>query len=90
MAFIQNFFDRIIPVVKADEGDDDELVDPQKVLRETCSQQKKCRELQDRLTTCNDRVNSRKNTEETCMEELVDLVQCVDHCVSKTLFSKLK
>ncbi|XP_043462098.1 cytochrome b-c1 complex subunit 6, mitochondrial [Leptopilina heterotoma] len=89
MSFIQSFFERIIPVVKADDGDD-ELVDPQKVLRETCGQQKKCIELQNRLNTCNDRVNSRKNTEETCLEEIVDLVQCVDHCVAKTLFSKLK
>lgn len=60
------------------------------LLQETCGQQKKCIELQNRLNTCNDRVNSRKNTEETCMEEIVDLVQCVDHCVAHTLFSKLK
>lgn len=32
MSFIQSFFERIIPVVKADDGED-ELVDPQKVLR---------------------------------------------------------
>lgn len=46
--------------------------------------------MQDKLNTCNDRVNSRKETEETCMEELIDYVECIDHCVAKTLFTKLK
>ncbi|XP_012222421.1 cytochrome b-c1 complex subunit 6, mitochondrial [Linepithema humile] len=90
MSSIQNFFKRYLPVVKADEGEEEELVDPQKVLREECSQLSKCVNLQEKLNTCNDRVNSRSNTEETCIEELIDYVQCVDHCVSKTLFSKLK
>ncbi|XP_033216489.1 cytochrome b-c1 complex subunit 6, mitochondrial [Belonocnema kinseyi] len=88
MSLIQNFVSRFVPVVKAD--DEEEIVDPQKVLRETCAQEKKCISLQDKLNTCTDRVNSRSKTEETCMEELVDYVSCVDHCVSKTLFSKLK
>ncbi|GAB1861640.1 Cytochrome b-c1 complex subunit 6 [Camponotus japonicus] len=86
---IIDFFKRYLPIVKADEGEE-ELVDPQKVLREQCSQQEKCSNLQQKLTTCNDRVTSRSHTEETCLEELIDYVQCVDHCVAKTLFSKLK
>ncbi|XP_070156835.1 cytochrome b-c1 complex subunit 6, mitochondrial [Polyergus mexicanus] len=90
MPVIQDFFKRYLPIVKADEGEEEELVDPQKVLREQCAQEVKCSNLQEKLTTCNDRVNSRSNTEETCLEELVDYVQCVDHCVAKTLFSKLK
>ncbi|XP_029662084.1 cytochrome b-c1 complex subunit 6, mitochondrial [Formica exsecta] len=90
MPVIQDFFKRYLPVVKADEGEEEELVDPQKVLREQCSQEVKCSNFQEKLTTCNNRVNSRSNTEETCLEELLDYVQCVDHCVAKTLFSKLK
>lgn len=90
MSIIQDFLKRHLPVVKADEGEEEELVDPQKVLREECSKQAKCSTLQEKLTTCNDRVNSRTKTEETCLEELIDYVQCVDHCVAKTLFSKLK
>lgn len=39
---------------------------------------------------CNDRVNSRSKTTETCAEELVDYVSELDHCVSHHLFSKLK
>ncbi|EFN69930.1 Cytochrome b-c1 complex subunit 6, mitochondrial [Camponotus floridanus] len=86
---IIDFFKRYLPIVKADDGEE-ELVDPQKVLREQCSQEEKCSNLQKKLTTCNDRVNSRSHTEETCLEELIDYVQCVDHCAAKTLFSKLK
>lgn len=87
---IIDFFKRYLPIVKADEGEEEELVDPQKILREQCSKEEKCSNLQQKLTTCNDRVNSRSHTEETCLEELIDYVQCVDHCAAKTLFSKLK
>ncbi|XP_012273710.1 cytochrome b-c1 complex subunit 6, mitochondrial [Orussus abietinus] len=86
MAF---FVRRFFPTVRADD-DDGELVDPQKVLREQCSKKSNCSSLQQKLNTCNDRVNSRTKTEETCLEELIDYVQCVDHCVAKTLFTKLK
>ncbi|XP_003700255.1 ubiquinol-cytochrome c reductase 11 kDa subunit [Megachile rotundata] len=89
MSFFQSFFKRYIPTVKADD-DEGELVDHQKRLREKCSQQAKCVKMQERLTTCNDRVNSASETEENCLEELIDYVECVDHCVSEKLFSLLK
>lgn len=87
MSFFQNLLKRYVPTVKADE---DEIVDPQQVLREKCAAEAKCASLQEKLDTCNDRVNSRTQTEETCLEELIDYVECVDHCVAKTLFTKLK
>ncbi|XP_043250555.1 cytochrome b-c1 complex subunit 6, mitochondrial-like [Colletes gigas] len=87
MSFLQSFFNNLIPVVKAD---DEELVDPQKVLREQCAIKAKCHTMKEKLDTCNDRVNSRTETQETCLEELIDYVECVDHCVAETLFSKLK
>jgi len=90
MSNIQDFFKRYLPVVKADEGEEEELVDPQTVLREECNKEAKCVSFKEKLDTCNDRVNSRSNTEESCLEELLNYVQCVDHCVAKTLFSKLK
>ncbi|KAF3421184.1 hypothetical protein E2986_13850 [Frieseomelitta varia] len=88
MSFLQNFLQRYTPTVKAEE-EEEELIDPQTVLRDKCSTQK-CAALQEKLDTCNQRVNSRSKTEETCMEELLDYVECVDHCVAKTLFNKLK
>ena len=75
--------------VFAAEEEEEELVDQQVVLREECSKHH-CQGYEDKLKTCNDRVNSRSQTAETCMEEIIDLMHCVDHCASKTLFSKLK
>lgn len=39
---------------------------------------------------CNNRVNSRSKTTETCTEELFDYLHALDHCVTETLFSRLK
>ncbi|RWS25181.1 cytochrome b-c1 complex subunit 6-like protein [Leptotrombidium deliense] len=75
-------------VVKAEE-EEEELVDPQEVLREDCTK-KHCMKLKEKLEQCNNRVNSKKQTSESCFEEVIDLFHCVDHCVAETLFSKLK
>ncbi|XP_071448477.1 cytochrome b-c1 complex subunit 6, mitochondrial-like [Hetaerina americana] len=80
---------KAFPSVKAQE-EEEELVDPQQMLRDECSAQKKCVTLQEKLTECNDRVNSRSRTAEICNEELFDYLHCVDACVSKRLFSFLK
>ncbi|CAG9831090.1 unnamed protein product [Diabrotica balteata] len=75
--------------VKA-QDDDEELVDPQETLREKCRDTEHCQKLAEKYQACNDRVNSRSRTTETCVEELFDLLHAVDHCVTKDLFSKLK
>lgn len=66
-------------------------MDPQGVLRDECIEKNaKCQELKDILDKCNERVAVNPAIEEeTCEEELIDFVHCVDHCVSKSLFSKL-
>ncbi|XP_046740319.1 cytochrome b-c1 complex subunit 6, mitochondrial [Diprion similis] len=87
MSIFSSSLNRLLPTVHAS---DEELVDPQKQLKEECGTLPKCVSLQEKLTTCNDRVNSRTKTQETCTEELFDYLHCVDHCVAKTLFSKLK
>ncbi|XP_058447211.1 cytochrome b-c1 complex subunit 6, mitochondrial [Malaya genurostris] len=76
-----------IPTVKAQ---DDDIVDPQAVLREKCAQGGHATQLYEKYQACNDRVNSRTQTTETCVEELFDYLHELDHCVTKTLFSKLK
>lgn len=43
-----------------------------------------------KLQECNDRVNSKKNTAETCVEELWDFLEVVDKCVANDLFDHLK
>ncbi|XP_030370561.1 cytochrome b-c1 complex subunit 6, mitochondrial [Scaptodrosophila lebanonensis] len=76
------------PVVKAD--DEEDLVDPQTALREKCQTKGHIESLYTKYQECNDRVNSRSKTTETCMEELFDYVAELDHCVAHSLFSKLK
>jgi len=70
--------------------EEEEMVDPQTKLRERCAEKGECAQMLEKLNTCNDRVNSKSKTAETCMEELIDYMHCVDHCVSKKLFNFLK
>ncbi|KAG8252477.1 hypothetical protein J6590_056407 [Homalodisca vitripennis] len=57
---------------------------------EKCSGTKHCVELRNKLEECNNRVNSRSQTAETCVEELFDYLHALDHCVTEQLFSQLK
>ena len=59
-------------------------------FQENCGKLTKISGLYDKYQACNDRVNSKKNTTETCTEELFDYIGELDSCVAKTLFSKLK
>lgn len=73
------------------EEEEEELVDPQTELKEKCSEESKCVALNERVQDCTQKISSGKGQEgETCSEELFDFLHCVDHCVAKTLFSKLK
>lgn len=78
----------LIETFKVRADDEDELVDPLKTLREKCKPH--CTKFKTKLDQCEQRVRSRKNTTESCFEEIVDWMSCVDHCATKDLFSKLK
>ncbi|XP_072934193.1 cytochrome b-c1 complex subunit 6, mitochondrial-like [Epargyreus clarus] len=41
------------------------------------------------LQTCQDRVQSRSQTAETCHQEVMDLMGAVDHCVGAKAFKDL-
>lgn len=81
---------RIEPCKVTGDDDDEELVDPQVRLAECCAKSEECSKLQDVLQACNDRVNSKAQTDETCTMELFDFIHCVNHCVTKDLFRYLK
>lgn len=66
---------------EAPEEEKEEVVDPLPAIREECTVHH-CQKLKDKLDTCNERVRSKKKTAETCHEEMVDFIHCVDHCVS--------
>ncbi|XP_017001095.2 cytochrome b-c1 complex subunit 6, mitochondrial [Drosophila takahashii] len=78
-----------LPVIKAGD-DEEELVDPQAALREKCQKKGHIDSLYKKYQECNDRVNAKSKTTETCMEELFDFVGELDHCVAHSLFKKLK
>ena len=70
--------------------DDEDLVDPHDTLREKCAAKASCVALKEVLETCNTRVEGKEKTSETCVEELIDYMHCVDECAAKTLFNYLK
>ncbi|XP_018568379.1 cytochrome b-c1 complex subunit 6, mitochondrial-like [Anoplophora glabripennis] len=88
------FFDRTFPkllTVKAqEEAEEEELQDPQQILRDQCRETDHCKHLAEKYEACNERVRSKSRTTETCTEELFDFLHALDHCVTKDLFSKLK
>lgn len=58
--------------------------------QEQCKSKGNIDALYNKYQACNDRVNSRSKTTETCIEELFDYIHELDHCVAHSLFSKLK
>lgn len=72
-----------------DEEDEEELEDPLDKVREACGEHAECAKLKDELELCNQRVSSRSNTEETCVQELFDFLECQDKCVSRLSYNLL-
>ncbi|XP_068211509.1 cytochrome b-c1 complex subunit 6, mitochondrial-like [Palaemon carinicauda] len=73
-----------------EEEEEEELQDPLDSLKVECGNSKHCASLSEKYNECNDRVSSRTRTEETCSEELFDYLHCIDHCLTNSLFQKLK
>ncbi|KRZ13784.1 Cytochrome b-c1 complex subunit 6, mitochondrial [Trichinella zimbabwensis] len=63
----------------------DEIQDPLARLRKKC-QEEKCQQFVEKLEICSNRVKSRKNTEENCHDEVIDMMRCVDHCAVQRAF----
>merc|ERR1711973_579703 len=94
----ESVMDKFIPRVKAEEEDEPEeeeedeedLVDPAVQIKEDCANSAACISSKERLDACNERVNSKENTEETCLEEILDFYHCMDHCAGPKIFANLK
>ncbi|PIO73436.1 Ubiquinol-cytochrome C reductase hinge protein [Teladorsagia circumcincta] len=63
-------------------------VDQLKQWRDRCAE--KFPHLKTALDECNARVSSRKETAETCVQELWDFVEQVDRCAVHKAFAALK
>ncbi|CAI2348666.1 unnamed protein product [Caenorhabditis sp. 36 PRJEB53466] len=66
----------------------EEGVDQLTQFRERCADH--VADFKSILEECNDRVNSRSNTEETCHQEMTDYVHHLDHCAMPKAFASLK
>jgi len=77
-------------VEEEEEEEEEDLVDPHDTLREACSAKASCVALKEVMDACTARVEGKTKTSETCTEELIDFMHCVDECAATSLFSKLK
>ncbi|CAD5111427.1 DgyrCDS735 [Dimorphilus gyrociliatus] len=75
---------------EVEEEEEEELEDPLDSLKESCGESSACASYKAELDKCTERVTSHPETTENCSQELYDFMHCVDKCVSKQLFSKLK
>ncbi|XP_031559194.1 cytochrome b-c1 complex subunit 6, mitochondrial-like [Actinia tenebrosa] len=73
-----------------EEEEEPETEDPMDKIRETCEELSECVKLKAEYDTCTERVNSKSKTTETCAQELLEFLHCRDHCVSKSIFNKVK
>ena len=76
-------------ILQEDEEDEEDLVDPASLIKETCAESK-CTSLKSKLDDCNDRVTNKSKTTETCFEEILDFYHCVDHCAAPSVFNHVK
>merc|ERR1712215_60943 len=73
-----------------EEEEEEDLVDPHDTLKEKCDASPHCAGLKGILAECTERVEGKSETTETCFEEMIDFLHCVDHCVQPQLFKLLK
>lgn len=65
-----------------EEEEEEDTEDPMDKIRESCEELSECAKRRQEYETCNERVNSKSKTTETCAQELLDFLHCRDHCVS--------
>ena len=58
--------------------------------REICAEREKLMLLKSILDECNDRVNKKPETIETCHQEMVDYISALDHCAMPKTMKSLK
>ena len=59
------------------------LQDPHIIAKKECKSSGECDKFRALVDKCADRINNATEfTDETCNEEMIDYVQCIDECVS--------
>ncbi|KAJ1999711.1 ubiquinol--cytochrome-c reductase subunit 6, partial [Coemansia thaxteri] len=70
------------------EEEEEEPVDPAVAIKEACGETLACRSLKHHLDECAARVDD--GAKESCAEEFLHFVHCVDKCAVPQIFAKLK
>ncbi|XP_032523217.1 cytochrome b-c1 complex subunit 6, mitochondrial-like [Danaus plexippus] len=70
-----------------DKNSPDQLTKQRAICMERDCQSKKMYEL---LKACEKRVTSKTYTAETCSQEVIDLLEALDHCVGDKAFKEFK
>ncbi|KAJ2737319.1 ubiquinol--cytochrome-c reductase subunit 6 [Coemansia sp. BCRC 34962] len=70
------------------EVEEEEAVDPSEAIMRECGETLHCRSLKHLLDECTARVEADAN--ESCVEELLHFMHCVDKCAVPQIFAKLK
>ncbi|KAI9504063.1 ubiquinol--cytochrome-c reductase subunit 6 [Coemansia spiralis] len=76
---------------EADEDEEEEEEDPEDpapAIKEACADTLSCKSLKHHLEECATRVEN--GSKESCAEELLHLMHCVDQCAVPQIFAKLK
>ncbi|RIA84756.1 ubiquinol-cytochrome C reductase hinge protein [Glomus cerebriforme] len=88
----------IIPIVHAEapaeeptntEEASPEPEDPKPKIQEECGETLACKPLKHHLEECTRRVEE-GGSNETCAEEFLHFMHCVDHCAAPKIFAALK
>ncbi|CAH1168797.1 unnamed protein product [Phyllotreta striolata] len=72
------------------EPEKEAIPDPLDLLKDECKKKAHIKRLEEIYQTCNDRVNTKGCTAETCVEELFDLLRAIDKCIKNKVFQVLK
>lgn len=65
-----------------EEEEEEDPEDPADALKDSCTKSASCKPLLKSFEICEERVNGRSHTEETCLEEYLGFIKCRDKCVS--------
>lgn len=81
--------DPVDEIEEDEDEDEEEVEDPKIAVNEACASGR-CSSLKSILDDCTSRVNGKSKTSETCVQELNDLLLCVDNCSATKLWAQLK
>ncbi|KAJ2650908.1 ubiquinol--cytochrome-c reductase subunit 6, partial [Coemansia sp. RSA 1250] len=70
-----------------EEEEEEDPVDPKEAIVEACSETMSCKSLKHHYEECAARVEN--GSQESCAEEFLHFMHCVDHCAAEKIFAKL-